>query len=183
MITEKCFLIGKVLRPLCTCLGIPLRATQEQTRASRETMQDLIVANTGCTRYQYTVVYGYSLKRGLVAKQVFSFVIGFGDKFESLVIVPMNCKSSALTGSFLRLDKSVLKVVQATCKRREKIMISPLLGSNLRIIIPYYTCHDPVTRDGILPIVQKKEALAFDRVLQLHYNFIPYNKLVRRKWL
>ena len=174
--------IRKTLELLFSGFCITLKPSHEQAVSSRQRLRELMTLKVGCIGIDSRVVYGYTLKHGLTATHVSSYAIGFCDDSDSFVIVPVDLNAEKQTCTFHQLDQTSMVSVTATNMRHEKLFTSPLLKNGLRIITPHYTCSSSA-ECTMLPILQTEEVMAFERMLQKYYGFVPHKRLIRREWL
>jgi hypothetical protein len=106
----------------------------------------------------YVIVYGYSMKTGLLSKKIGNYVIGFSEARKELVIIQVDADISDAAQAVILAKDDVISAkfgLQGELKLK-----SGKLDSELKVTVPPFTS---TATEGsyILPIIQKEAAVAF----------------------
>lgn len=108
----------------------------------------------------YTVVFGYSLKAGMISTKVTCYAIGFSKENPRLAIVPISYDSDEID-DFILLNKADISSIAISIKG-EKVIKSNKLKEDIRFVVPSYTRAD-AEEIYQLPIVQTEAVKDFEK--------------------
>lgn len=109
----------------------------------------------------FTVVYGYNIKQGVLSKKTCYYVIGFSEPTLTMIIIPITKDGDMID----KITVSKRTIVSIKSKMDSHVCIRVPEGV-FSMIVPAYT---PTTLEsaGVLPIIQEKEAEAFHKFIKV----------------
>jgi hypothetical protein len=136
--------------------------SEEKSRKAHELIARTFGKHVGDAA-PYTVVYGYYIKSGIFSQKTSSYVIGFSETLEEMVVIPVNSDINEV-GNPVKLKKEDIISAKSGLQGDLKIK-SDKLNGELCVIVPPYT---PTTLEAayILPINQHEGAAAFKRFVK-----------------
>lgn len=147
-----------MLKGFLSIFGIVGKATYAQSTDSHRKLTSALERRLENAR-QYTVVFGYGMKPGIMSTKISCYAIGFSAQDSSLAIVPIYCDSDEIEDLWLFRREDIKSI--STGIRGEKILKSNLMKGDLRFTVPSYT-NENAEDMYQLPIVQTDAVADFE---------------------
>lgn len=148
-----------MLKGLLSIFGIVGKATEAQTAASLKKLTSALARRLD-NPDDYTAVFGYGMRPGIMSTKISCYAIGFSQQDNSLAIVPIYCDSDEIEDLYFFQQDDIKSI--STGIQGEKILKSDKIEGDIRFTVPGYTNEDAEDMYQ-LPIVQLEAVTAFEK--------------------